>query len=1074
MKEHGKIWVLLCAFSFLFIPFFFSSCENPSAPKNFEVKTAFYNDSDGMLTVYTNVRDGVEFKLNILNHTLTSTTSSNGKLIFDCLLVLAKERVPSGIQFSVYLTAPGYSSVYTNTYTHVNAAASNTTADSDGDGISDWYEMYRYGTDPYSEDTDGDSWSDFEELSMYDPLRKIFDPRIADLPQMDVEISEDFSIGYKYTTGSSSTEQTTESKSQGFTHTNTDSYTNTATSSLTNGWSASVTPSYQFSGTNQGWALSATFGYNGHYTSGSTYSMTKSLAESSSTTYSEGKAYTKGETRNVSGGLVKTKVTVKNTSNIAYTLTHLTLNLNKIRFSDENYTSVAPLSSYTYDSQITLSPGESRDINIAFDLGVGAFESIVNDKTCLNVAVSGYTYEFNKLNQRLPLDFTEATTKVKAKCAFVRIDYGPELLSTGKVQPEERYWISTKCSFNPNATNLDTLYNTISIHEALTEIVGFTDDNLILDDTGKIKTIKSKTSKASHKEGDWYILKHQVINNVESEEMYNDYLVKDRESESVMHTGNPSYDLKELPLDAGASYLIFYDIDNDEDYLPLNTERQYGSDDTKVDTDGDNIEDFYEVHGWHRDAAPEKVFYTNPVNTDTDGDTYNDYEDEEPCIPAKSNDTTVSECIITNVYDTAHPYNLTETVKAIQRGTSSVITECDVYDKVTLSVRTAIVYNKISYLCTTQNIAPNNTAALNALTGWKELNHTELFTPPVEPRDGGIYLWVKIVSYDNTKTDYILVAQLHSHFCPLSNFSATPATVGSDPSVVVTFDRYTDIRADATDGGYILWGKPVANAAKTTLSRAEVQGAQETVSEAVTKTSPAEFFLKVKDLTSAVTLKPFSQNQDWTFKLFAYSGNGSADTFRCEELGSKSITTILLDTGKLVFYPVYVEAVVDRDGGSSPEYYWTFTSDVTNSGSSSFDFRNMNIGRDSAKELEETGKNGNKFWVFDASGGHKTRGEPAPEWNAKTEVTLSRTQDHVVKIFMEVMEKDSVTADDYIGKITMTLTYDKATDTWSYMDGQTKVILSTGSGKKVWTFPLESSDGDIKVRCDFEWTYTTE
>jgi len=39
--------------------------------------------------------------------------------------------------------------------------------DTDGDGISDWDELFIYGTSPYLEDTDGDGLSDYEEIFVY-------------------------------------------------------------------------------------------------------------------------------------------------------------------------------------------------------------------------------------------------------------------------------------------------------------------------------------------------------------------------------------------------------------------------------------------------------------------------------------------------------------------------------------------------------------------------------------------------------------------------------------------------------------------------------------------------------------------------------------------------------------------------------------------------------------------------------------------------------------------------------------------------------------------------------------------
>lgn len=46
--------------------------------------------------------------------------------------------------------------------------------DSDGDGLSDYDEIYIYGTDPLNPDTDGDGLSDYDEIFLYgtDPLIK--------------------------------------------------------------------------------------------------------------------------------------------------------------------------------------------------------------------------------------------------------------------------------------------------------------------------------------------------------------------------------------------------------------------------------------------------------------------------------------------------------------------------------------------------------------------------------------------------------------------------------------------------------------------------------------------------------------------------------------------------------------------------------------------------------------------------------------------------------------------------------------------------------------------------------------
>ena len=1063
-----KKFFAFCFIFFLLFSLIISSCSNASnsggeeggaSSGSFGVRTVFYSQETGYLTVYTDVADGVEFKLTVLNSTLASRTSNGGKLTFDCLLVLQREVVPSGTEFTVRLAADGYSSSYTYKFVHQNAAAGDTSRDSDSDGIPDWYEINRYGTDPYSDDTDGDNWTDFEELSMFDPVRRIFDPRIADLPKMEVEISDDFTVSYKYTIGTSEQKTSNVSKTEGYTHTESSGYTNSSTSSATQGWNAFFEIGYSWATEHPGVTIKGGGGAHGDYTKSSTYSMIKSVSESSSTTYSDGKAYTNGETRTITTGIVATYVTLKNTSNIAYTLKNLELTLNKLKYSGADASNVTPLTTYKHTSDITLNPGESSRITMSVEVSVGAYESIVNDKSCLNVAVSGYDYELSRVNKLVKDNFTEAVTKVMAKCAFVRVDYGPERLSTGKIQPEERYWISTKCFFNPDARGLDSLYKNMSLYDALTKVAGFSEDQLVLNDNAKIYSIRNRKSNSSHKDGDWYILKRYEVGDVEYQEMFNEYLVKNSNTDIVESTGTVDYNLKEIFLDAGANYLIFYDVDKDEDYVPLNQELEYGSDDNKSDTDGDTISDFYEIYGWRRQTAPNKFFYTDPTSKDTDGDGFDDFDDEEPCVPFKSKEATISTCVVKSVTDNKS-YDITQQVVAIQSSDISTLPEINVYDGIEFTLRSCVVYNELYYAFADAEIERSDSSALSALD-WKALNKTQSIATSV----GTKFLWAKIVSYDKTAVNYVPLAKMTSNFTPLKNFSATPSTIGNDPSVGFIFDSYADSRADGADGGYILWGKKGKDQARS-LDLSDLNSAKDSITD-YKNISGSEFLLKIKDLRSGFNAKVFNQNEDWTFRLFAYSGKGSSSTFRSQELAASNVKTALLPKGRLVFYPVYIEAKNDHDGGYSPDYYWTFNS-------SDFALSDYNLDRNNAKEMSDNGKNGNKYFAFkgeSCGSGALSKSEPTPDWTAKKSADFERNKNHTTVIKLEVMDKDYSSADDSLGELVLTLNYNSATDSWTFLEGGTTKTLTTGGGKNSWTLNLANSDGDINFKCFFEWTY---
>ena len=1097
MKLSCKIIILL------FFAAAFVSCSNAagsgssdSGQKTFKVKNAYYNQDTGFLTVYTNCPDDVEFNLSILNSNLSNSTEENGRLRFDCMLILEKEGLPTNSPFTITLTSDGYSSQYENTYTYINIHK-DPGVDTDKDGISDYNEIYRYFTDPMSSDTDGDSFTDFEELSMYDPYRHIFDPRIADIPKMEVEISDDFDIYYTYTKGTTEQNTSSATRTQGTTHTYNNSYSNGTTSSNTHGWEVSGGFKHSW-GTNSGseWHLDGKV--NGSYTNSSSYTMTKSYAESSSTSISEGTAHTEGETRTITGGIAKTYVTLKNTSNITYTLTSLVLNLNRFTYSSdvENLRPIGKIDPMELATGITLSPGDSRKLAITANLTADEFESIANTKETLNISVTGYHYTITRLDAKVVEDFTEVLTKVKAKCAFVRIDYGPQFKSNTPVPPEEKYWISTKTIFNPYGGGLDDNYKTPSLLYGLKTIAGFTDEDLILTQNNQLLTIKQRTAALNHAEGDWYIQRQYTKNNATYEDMFNGRAIK--EDGNIIETGDDEYDIGEIPLLAGADYHIFYDEDNDNDYVPLNVENSYFSDDNNVDTDGDGISDYNEIHGWSREENPGKIFRTNPSTDDTDGDGLLDLADPEPNIPEKSSETTLHICKITRS-DNSASYDLSEkcvanmkTIKTSGALSQDKVTELDsIYDGITLAARAKIAYNKVAcalsnqWIEPTYNIAEKTYAKAAILEGlsWKDMNGVLDIANPV----GTSYLWLRITSWDKKVVDYVPVAKIRSRFNGIKNFKAVPVTVNNKPSVSITFDAYKDSRSDVkissssetAYSGYVLYCKRIKSDDDlndwntVSLTRTDINTSQTSISNF---TGDGPYYLKLDNLRQGLVISEFKPLEKWRFKLFAYaysdnesipSGDYKTMPFHCEVLAStdSNITTTKNEKGKLLFYPLYFMAVKDEDGGADPQYYWTFTSN-------GFNLDNLNRTSSNPVKMDDDSSEGRKYFVWNDSQGVTYGSEPTPNYNFKVESQeFSRNEDHTIYITIYVYEYDSGSDDDYVGHLTLNLKYDKSSDSWSFQEDSTVKIVGFGeSGRKTFYDHIKNEEyGWVALKYAFEW-----
>jgi|GEM_PF-4043923 len=78
--------------------------------------------------------------------------------------------------------------------------------DIDGDGLSNYDETNVWHTNLYSADTDGDGWNDYLETNdgYYDQATNSFNPCVADVPKLQIQISGDPDISLVYETSSGS------------------------------------------------------------------------------------------------------------------------------------------------------------------------------------------------------------------------------------------------------------------------------------------------------------------------------------------------------------------------------------------------------------------------------------------------------------------------------------------------------------------------------------------------------------------------------------------------------------------------------------------------------------------------------------------------------------------------------------------------------------------------------------------------------------------------------------------------------------------------------------------------------
>ena len=494
--------------------------------------------------------------------------------------------------------------------------------DTDGDGLTDLDEIYKYDTNPNSDDTDGDGWSDSEELAdgMYSPTNPTkFNPRIADVPGLRVTLKKSPSITLNITTSEGKSESETITEGSEVSETNSTSYEQTRSTDIMNAWEFSTTHSLEVSwgGPETGYKYtgSITAGYNGSYTSSTGMSWGSSEEKSVTQSYEKAIAKEKSEGSEVNGATLCMQVELKNTSDIAFTIEALKLSASTYDIKDTGTLKIlADLNREGDWSDVTLKPGESVDANFCnSDVKVEKIENLIYNTSSIVLGSSSQKITFDAGN----CDFTKVYTNVAAKTADITIDYGPGSAGNSSV----RYQVATNYRYNIDHKGTDDMYAQTSLAELLRNAhVEFKQDSVVGPSKKKFYGLASidgyKFNLADS--AMWYVSIQRAAD-----------IKKGINTVDIYSFCIGSYDLEKIFVGAGDAVHIFYSKDQDHDGIPLLTEHMFGTDDKKADSDGDGLSDYDEITGWTKDKSKTKI-YTNPANKDTDGDGLNDKEDPEP------------------------------------------------------------------------------------------------------------------------------------------------------------------------------------------------------------------------------------------------------------------------------------------------------------------------------------------------------------------------------------------------------------------------------------------------------------
>jgi hypothetical protein len=448
-------------------------------------------------------------------------------------------------------------------------------ADEDGDRLSDCEEI-AVGTATHLADTDGDGFSDFQEVVEFgfhpDNNRYKFNPRIADIPRIQVALTSPPAIDLIYDTrtetGVSRSVERSEQSSQQVTTGTTATQSQAIEYGLSVGQSVTVGGEFNlFKGGFSGHA-ETTVNYQASVSSTQeqSFSWSREQTQENSQTLAEIQALTATEGTSIRGGILALTLDVVNDGDIAFTLTNLLVSA--VMATPNRDQVLTPIGGLSYDTSqvifpvITYGP-DQRNGPYVFkndSLPTGVAQALLGDSTSLDVRVVGY-----ELTDQDGRSFTHNQTAVAAKTATVLIDYG----GADPLRLIERYSV---------ATNIDRDTLRITARQALHDILGVP---YVVGSNGALLEVRG-VAHVDATRGYWAVA-HKSTNGVES-------------SLRIDSAAGDAYDFDSIELKSGDVLHLIYYADSDADGLGTRQEIAYGTDPKNPDSDGDCAKDGQEVY----------------------------------------------------------------------------------------------------------------------------------------------------------------------------------------------------------------------------------------------------------------------------------------------------------------------------------------------------------------------------------------------------------------------------------------------------------------------------------------------
>ncbi|MBQ0003904.1 MAG: InlB B-repeat-containing protein [Treponema sp.] len=968
----------------------------------------------------------------------------------------------------------------------INPLSDSDKTDTDKDGLTDWQEIYVYHTDPNCDDTDGDGWKDGWEISQNTYDLNTFNPSIADLPNVTITLNGIPQIYRNYTVSTSKGEskQQTVSETSGtsFSNTNTDS----STQGMAHGWKLGGKIGKSKDGLQ--WEISTEV--NGSYSSSATATVSNSQSKNWSTSISNGQTITETETQTNNGGKIVFPIRLTNNGNIAYALNSLMTSLSVLKSSGSvdqdiigNFPKVAGVGGISIG---TIKPQESMDLVLETDVNNAQLEKLLVNTRTMKVNVNAYDISTTINNQTN--NFTGSLTSCNARCADLTIGFGP----ANPTMHTRQYKVSAKTKYNPKATQLEDVYIPLTLKEVLAN-VGIKENatselsKLVLDANGRIKSIGGVESKGSNKDGDWYIMiMHKDINGNFNVRYYTNHVDPFAEDASLVNT---SYNIADILIKPQDRIKIFYDVDKDNDGVSSSDELFYGTEDDPTkenckDFDKDGVSDYEEIYGWKK-SGNDKIFYTNPVDPDTDGDTifypnnvsaWNDANDPDPLTPSRTDAAGIKELKFTN--NIKNPFLTVKTEKNDEDTYNISSLENEKY-------RTAYEY---AYLQITPQFKGSKIRykEVDIFTGQPTGNYKEYQT--------GETLEILLAA---EKTNTILIQvyapdgnEQHFHIYQViakSKYNEytdlVTANSSSCKNLTITVPSYYDKRLTLGSNSGILIGL-ARQSIGDSISYSDIQNAKEAGTNVEYDNSVSAQYFKIPSSKLETSKCTFSFTTDSKvlktyYRLFRYEIDHN-DVKISPLTQSLSLERKTPKYGILTFCLDYLEDTYDNDSGAESEYYGRFhTKNIV--------FNNATLeGYYWEQSLDDDTESGRRYYSFRNNSRTGTKPiqfeEGGKKYTATFNISDLEKDGNQFAISCDIWEEDNC-RDDWIGDPTIKFIYyreginkDSPHQWFCVINGHaTKdasfIIPRAGEGIGAYNTTGNNGLGKINIGFSVKWEY---